>query len=118
MFASLANCEPDTPFFPASFHEGKDAVFTIGLESGDVVFEAAQRSKDLGEFKRALSGLYRVKLEEVQDVASELDSGLLVELVTVIAHYNCVVRLLASLEIDVEADYQKYLDEFPLPAER
>ena len=32
-----------------------------------------------------------------------------------IAFYNAVVRVLATLEIDVEPDYQRYLDEFPLP---
>ncbi|MFC1886110.1 carboxymuconolactone decarboxylase family protein [Thermodesulfobacteriota bacterium] len=57
----------------------------------------------------------RISDETFDAIASELDSGLMVELVTVIAHYNGVVRLLASLEIDVEAEYQPYLDEFPLP---
>jgi len=56
----------------------------------------------------------RISDETFDAIASELDSGLLVELFTVIAHYNGVVRLLASLEIDVEAEYQPYLDEFPL----
>jgi alkylhydroperoxidase family enzyme len=36
-----------------------------------------------------------------------------VELVLVIAHYNAVIRVLAALAIDVEPDYQRYLDEFP-----
>ena len=33
-----------------------------------------------------------------------------------IAFYCGVVRLLASLQIDVEDDYRRYLEEFPLPA--
>ena len=33
-----------------------------------------------------------------------------------IAFYNGVVRLLASLQIDVEDKYLGYLEEFPLPA--
>jgi hypothetical protein len=33
----------------------------------------------------------------------------------VIAFYNGVVRLLGSLEIDVEDSYAPYLEEFPLP---
>ena len=40
----------------------------------------------------------------------------MVDLVVTIGFYNAVVRVLASLEIDVEPDYQPYLDEFPLPA--
>jgi hypothetical protein len=30
------------------------------------------------------------------------------------AFYNGVVRLLATMQIDVEPDYLHYLDEFPL----
>ncbi len=40
----------------------------------------------------------------------------LVDLIVTTAFYNAVVRVLASLEIDVEPDYQKYLDKYPLPA--
>jgi hypothetical protein len=36
--------------------------------------------------------------------------------VLTIGFYNAVVRVLASLKIDVEDDYQRYLEEFPLPA--
>jgi alkylhydroperoxidase family enzyme len=45
----------------------------------------------------------------------DLDTECLADLVITIAFYNAVVRLLASLEIDVEPDYQRFLDEFPLP---
>lgn len=46
---------------------------------------------------------------------AELDNERLVDLVMTIAVYNGVVRLLATLQIDVEPEYQHYLDEFPLP---
>lgn len=39
----------------------------------------------------------------------------LVDLTMVIAFYNAVVRVLATLQIDVEPEYQKYLDAHPLP---
>jgi alkylhydroperoxidase family enzyme len=39
----------------------------------------------------------------------------IVDLFVVIGFYNCVVRLLESLGIEVEPEYQPYLDEFPLP---
>ncbi len=40
-----------------------------------------------------------------------------VELVLVIAHYCAVVRVLASLKIDVEPEYQQYLRDFgPAPS--
>jgi hypothetical protein len=35
--------------------------------------------------------------------------------VLTIGFYNGVVRILATMQIDVEDGYQKYLDEFPLP---
>jgi alkylhydroperoxidase family enzyme len=49
-------------------------------------------------------------------LATDLDSERLVDLVITISFYNAVVRLLGSLAIDVEPEYQPYLDEFPLPA--
>ncbi|MGE0724683.1 MAG: carboxymuconolactone decarboxylase family protein [Alphaproteobacteria bacterium] len=42
----------------------------------------------------------------------------LVDLILAIAFYNGVVRVLASLEIDLEEDYLHYLEKFPLPADR
>jgi alkylhydroperoxidase family enzyme len=47
---------------------------------------------------------------------AHLDNERLVDLVTTIAFYCAVVRVLASLDIQVEPDYQPYLDRFPLPA--
>jgi alkylhydroperoxidase family enzyme len=44
-----------------------------------------------------------------------LDNERLTDLVLTIGFYNAVVRILATLQIDVEDGYRKYLDEFPLP---
>jgi alkylhydroperoxidase family enzyme len=41
----------------------------------------------------------------------------LTDLVLTIAFYNAVVRFLATMQIDVEPEYQPYLDRFPLPQE-
>lgn len=46
----------------------------------------------------------------------ELGRQHMIDLVMTIAFYCAVVRLLATLQIDVEPDYQGYLAEFPLPA--
>jgi alkylhydroperoxidase family enzyme len=40
----------------------------------------------------------------------------IVDLTVTIAFYNAVVRVLATLQIDVEDDYTPYLRQFPLPA--
>ena len=49
-------------------------------------------------------------------LGKDLDHERTVDLVITISFYNAVVRLLGSLQIDVEPEYQRYLDEFPLPA--
>ena len=50
-------------------------------------------------------------------LGQHLDAELLTDLVMTIAFYVGVVRLLASLEIDVEPDYAPWLAAFPLPGE-
>ena len=49
------------------------------------------------------------------ELRESLDNERIVDLMLTIAFYNAVVRVLASLQIDVEDSYQHYLDEFPLP---
>jgi alkylhydroperoxidase family enzyme len=39
----------------------------------------------------------------------------LVDLVIIISFYNAVIRILGTLQIDVEPDYERYLEAFPLP---
>jgi alkylhydroperoxidase family enzyme len=43
-----------------------------------------------------------------------LGNECVVDLAITIGFYNAVVRVLATLQIDVEPDYQTYLDQFPL----
>ncbi len=49
------------------------------------------------------------------ELRASLDAERVLDLVMTISFYNGVVRLLASLAIDVEPEYLKYLEEFPLP---
>lgn len=49
-------------------------------------------------------------------LARHLDHERMVDLALTIAFYNAVVRVLATLRIEVEDDYRAYLREFPLPA--
>ena len=51
----------------------------------------------------------------VEELKQHLTNELLVDLTVTICFYCAVVRLLSSLAIDVEPEYQPYLDEFPLP---
>lgn len=52
----------------------------------------------------------------VEALRAHFDNERLVDLVMVIAFYCAVVRVLASLDIRVEPEYQPYLDKYPLPA--
>ncbi|MBN1391006.1 MAG: DUF711 family protein [Candidatus Thermoplasmatota archaeon] len=72
MFASLANVPPDTPFFPASYHEGSVPSFSIGLESGPLVYQSAQRTRSLKEFTKLLGHIYNEKLTVIEGVANSL----------------------------------------------
>ena len=46
---------------------------------------------------------------------AQLGNEQVIDLTLTIGFYNAVVRVLATLQIDVEPDYQPYLDQFPLP---
>jgi alkylhydroperoxidase family enzyme len=50
-------------------------------------------------------------------LAKHLSAEHLLDLILTIAFYCGVVRVLATLEIDVEEEYRGYLDEFPLPTD-
>jgi alkylhydroperoxidase family enzyme len=56
--------------------------------------------------------------EETFTVLRErLGTEILTDLVLTIAFYNAVVRILATIQIDVEDEYLPYLQQFPLPKE-
>jgi len=48
-------------------------------------------------------------------LAARLSSEHLIDLIVTIGFYNAVVRVLASIAIDVEPDYRQYLERYPLP---
>ena len=48
-------------------------------------------------------------------LSKDLDTERLTDLVVTIGFYTAVVRVLATMQIDVEDEYRHYLDEFPLP---
>lgn len=53
--------------------------------------------------------------ETLNEVLASLGERDTMELVLAIAYYNLVVRVLATLDVDVEESYRSYLGEFPLP---
>lgn len=57
----------------------------------------------------------RMSAETYAAIAQALDHERMVELTMIVAFYCAVVRLLGTLEIDVEESYQPHLDAHPLP---
>lgn len=55
MFSSLASCQKDIPFFPASYHIDERPSLSIGLENGDLVRSATGRATGLKELTSLLS---------------------------------------------------------------
>ncbi|MBN8909137.1 MAG: hypothetical protein J0H99_21545 [Rhodospirillales bacterium] len=51
-----------------------------------------------------------------RSLQESLGNEQVVDLTLTIAFYNAVVRVLGTLQIDVEPDYMPYLEKFPLPA--
>ena len=97
----------------------------FGLSDADitgVIAEVTNGSSELSERERLLIRAAReMTVDGVlsndcwQALMSHYSVEKLVEIVLIIGHYNCVTRVLKSLEIDVEPAYQGFLDEFPLP---
>lgn len=74
-------------------------------EPARLVLRAAREMTEQGE----------ASAPTMQALAGFLDSERLVDLVITIGFYNAVVRILATLQIEVENEYEPYLREFPLP---
>ena len=97
----------------------------FGLSAGDIHAigdETAGRSSDLEPLAKAVLRAARemtvdlaISDETFDELRQGLDNECLTDLVMVIAFYNSVVRLLATLQIDVEDGFAPYLEEFPLP---
>ena len=88
-----------------------------------LVAETEGRTTDLAPLDRAVLRAAREMTEDLavsDECFAELQASLsnehLVDLTMVIAFYNLVVRVLLTLEVDVEPDYTPLLEEFPLPA--
>ncbi len=94
----------------------------IDAEIEAVKQESSGQTSDLPELARlVLKGAREMAVDGAMSdatykaIAADLDHERMVELVMVIAFYCGVVRLLASLGIDVEPSYQPHLDAHPLP---
>ncbi len=101
--------------------------YDFGVSPDDIralIAETEGRESDLEPMaKTVLRAAREMTLEGAASDAtmsvlqSELALAEQIDLVMTIAFYNAVVRFLATMRIDVEENYMRYLDEFPLPEE-
>jgi alkylhydroperoxidase family enzyme len=100
--------------------------YDFGVSDGDIhalIADTAGKPTDLDSLSRTV---LRAAREMTVDGAmaeatfAELQNALgnekVVDLTLTIGFYNAVVRVLGTLQIDVEPDYMPYLRKFPLPS--
>lgn len=99
--------------------------YEFGVTDADIeglIADTAGKSTSFGPLERLILLAAReatrdgaVSLATFEALQKHLSNELMIDLVMTIAFYNAVVRVLASLEIDVEPDYRKYLEKYPFP---
>lgn len=97
----------------------------FGVSDDDIRAIASETAGDGSKLEPLAKSVLAGAREMVTDIAisestfDQLKAGLsnehLTDLVITMSFYCGVVRLLASLQVDVEDDYLHYLEEFPLP---
>jgi alkylhydroperoxidase family enzyme len=97
----------------------------VGISDGEiraVIDETHGRGTELEPLARVVLRAARemttdltVSDETFAALRQELDNERLTDLIVTISFYNGLVRLLETMQVEVEEDYLPYLDEFPLP---
>ncbi len=97
------------------FGVSDDDIRAMIADTGGMPTELPERDRAVLRAARQMADSGAADEETVQTLSRHLDNECLVDLVITIAFYCGVVRLLATLDIDVEPEYLPYLAQFPLP---
>ncbi len=97
------------------FGVGDDDIRSIASESAGEVSTLEPLARAVLAAAREMVTSLAISASTFSELEAGLDSECLTDLVITIAFYCGVVRLLESLQIDVEDEYLHYLEEFPLP---
>ena len=92
-----------------------DDIRAIGEESGGRATKLDALSKAVLRAAREMTNGLAMSDATFAELEKALGREQVIDLTLVIAFYNAVVRLLATLQIDVEPEYQHYLEQHPLP---
>ena len=97
----------------------------VGVSDDEIRAVADETSGHPTKLEPAARAVLRAAREMTTDLAvsdetfsalrQEIDNERLTDLIVTIAFYNGLVRVLETMQVDVEEDYVPYLDEFPLP---
>ncbi len=69
-FAAIAHCPPDTPFYPAGYHQGKPC-FSIALECSDLVSQAFDSVKDIADAGKQLAKTLCDHYKKIEKIAQK-----------------------------------------------
>lgn len=73
-FAGIVNVNPDTPFFPAAYHDDTEtSVFSIGLQAVQEIFDATKNSLNTDEQKKKLLETLNVVYKKIEKPAIQLE---------------------------------------------
>ena len=101
----------------SGFGVSDDDIRAIGDETAGRPTSLDPLAKAVLRAAREMTTELAISDQTFAELRRGLDNERLTDLVLTIGFYNAVVRILATLQIDVEDGYHKYLDEFPLPKE-
>ncbi len=72
--AILANCDPGSPFFPASYHHGPEWSFSIATEAADLCVSAFSGAAGLEEARAGLRAAIEEKARIIEGVCETLEN--------------------------------------------
>jgi uncharacterized protein (UPF0210 family) len=73
-FCTIAQCGPNIPFFPAGYHGGGPARFTIGLQAADDARRAYAEAGTLDDLERRLGETLGAEIGRVESIARALEA--------------------------------------------
>ncbi len=92
-----------------------DDIRAIGEETAGRASKLDALSRTVLRAAREMTSDLAMSDETFAELEGVLGREQVIDLTLAIAFYNAVVRLLGTLQIDVEPEYQRYLVEHPLP---
>jgi alkylhydroperoxidase family enzyme len=99
------------------FGVSEDDIRAIAAETAGHGSDLDPLAKAVLKAAREMTTDLAISEETFTVLRERLGTEILTDLVLTIAFYNAVVRILATIQIDVEDEYLPYLQQFPLPKE-